>query len=309
MRAPLSSSDNPQFESQPLVNGDPPPVGTEPQLPAPASTDPFAPQSLAPAAIPVVVAPLPRDPVWSGWDVLLIALLTLVTLIVVELLTVVGARVFVFRHTSLGDLAQKPVLALLGEFFSYIAVAMYMVMLVEGKYHARFWQAIRWNWPSSGAKVAGLGALGAFTITLDALGNHYLPLPKSTPFDQFFAHPSDAYLMAFFAVTFGPLMEELFFRGFLYPVLVRRIGVLLAVPLTAVPFGLIHYLQYKSWAAVLVITMVGVVLTVVREVTKSVASSFLVHAGYNATLMVLAAVATDGFRHMDKAVMIPFPLR
>ena len=60
-----------------------------------------------------------------------------------------------------------------------------------------------------------------------------------------------------------------------------------------------HYLQYRSWGAVLVITCVGIVLTTVRVVTKSVAASFLVHAGYNATLMLLAAVATDGFRHMD----------
>jgi membrane protease YdiL (CAAX protease family) len=53
---------------------------------------------------------------------------------------------------------------------------------------------------------------------------------------------------------------------------------------------------------------VGVVLTVVRAATKSVAASFVVHAGYNATLMLLAAVATDGFRHMDKAVIGPFSL-
>jgi len=85
-------------------------------------------------------------------------------------------------------------------------------------------------------------------------------------------------------------------------VLARQTGTVLAVLLTSLPFGLIHYLQYKSWAAVLVITLVGVVLTVVRAVTKSVAASFLVHVGYNGTLMVLAALATDGFRHMDNAV-------
>jgi membrane protease YdiL (CAAX protease family) len=129
-------------------------------------------------------------------------------------------------------------------------------------------------------------------------------MPKTTPFDQFFARPSDAYLMVAFAVTFGPLMEELFFRGFLYPVLARRTGAVVAVCLTALPFGLIHYVQYKSWAAVLVITLVGVVLTAVRALTKSVAASFLVHVGYNGTLMGLAALATDGFRHMEKAAVV-----
>jgi len=32
-----------------------------------------------------------------------------------------------------------------------------------------------------------------------------------------------------------------------------------------------------------------------------VAASFLVHVGYNGTLMALAALLTDGFRHMPKA--------
>lgn len=72
--------------------------------------------------------------------------------------------------------------------------------------------------------------------------------------------------------------------------------------MTAILFGSIHSPQYGySWAAVLIVGMVGVVLTTVRALTKSVASSFLAHVGYNATLMTLAALATDGFRHMEKA--------
>jgi membrane protease YdiL (CAAX protease family) len=292
----LSSSDNPQFEQQSLVSA-------EPEAPIPT-----VPKSIDPASLAPIPAPPPpvENPVWNGWDVLLIALLTLLTLVFVELLTVVGARELVYPHSSFGDVAQKPVLALIGEFLSYIAVAAYMIMLVEGKYHASFWQAIRWNWQGNASlKLLGLGVL---TVSLDLL-SRYLPMPKTTPFDEFFAHPRDAYLMAGFAVTVGPLMEELFFRGFLYPVLARRIAVPWAVLLTALPFGLIHYLQYKSWAAVLVITLVGVVLTIVRAVTKSVAASFMVHVGYNATLMALAAMATDGFRHMEKAAVGQFYLR
>ena len=49
-------------------------------------------------------------------------------------------------------------------------------------------------------------------------------MPKTTPFDQFFERPIDAYLTALFAITLGPLMEEIFFRGFLYPVIARRLG-------------------------------------------------------------------------------------
>lgn len=267
----------------------------------PAAPDFFPPPSLAPTS------PTPastENPVWSGWDVLQIAALTLATLFIAQLLIVLGARHFTFPHESFMEVAQKPSLALLAELLTYMAVALYMILLVEGKYHARFGQAIRWNWPGmAGIRLVGLGVL---MLGLDVLGR-FLPMPKNTPFDQFFANRSDAYLTAIFAVTLGPLMEEVFFRGFLYPVIARRLGVFWGILFTALPFGLIHMVQYGyAWGAVLIIFLVGVVLTAVRAVTKSVASSFLAHVGYNATLMVLAAWATDGFRHMERAGCLLF---
>jgi uncharacterized protein len=293
----LSSPENPQFEARPTETHSPLSI----DAPAPAGPGDLVP----PSDIPTGRSPI-ENPVWNGWDVLLITILALVTLVVVELLTVIAAWLTVYRHSSFADVTQKPVLALVGEFLSYIAIAIYMILLVEGKYRTPFGRAIRWNWRSKA--TLGMLGLGVLTVSLDLLSK-YLPMPKSSPFDQFFDRPSDAYLIAAFAVTFGPLMEELFFRGFLYPVLARWVGAAAAVVLTALPFGLMHYFQYKSWSAVLVVTLVGVVLTTVRAITKSVSASYLVHAGYNGTLMALAAVATDGFRHMENATAVPFWVR
>lgn len=284
----MSSPENPPFGL--------PPLNIEPQTPTPFVVEPFPPPQSQPTA------PAPKageNPVWSGWDVLQITGITLLTLFVVQFLVVVAAHRFAYPHESWFDVAQKPVLALLAQLLTYAAVALYMILLVEGKYHTRFWQGVRWNWPGiAGVSLVGLGVV---MLGLDFLGR-FLPMPKETPFDQFFARPSDAYLTAVFAVTLGPLMEELFFRGFLYPVVARRLGAVWGILLTALPFGLIHFFQYgRSWGAVLIIFLVGIVLTTVRAATKSVASSFLTHVGYNGMLMVLAALQTDGFRHMDKA--------
>jgi hypothetical protein len=286
----LSSPENPQFDPQPL-NG-------EIQLSAPAVT-----YSLPPAPVPVPPAPKAgENPVWSGWDVLLMAVFVLCVLFTVQLVVVLAARHFAYPHESWLQVAQKPYLALLSQLLTYVAIALYMILLIEGKYHARFGQAIRWNWPgTTGFSFMGIGVL---MLGLDLVGR-FLPMPKSTPFDQFFERPMDAYLVAVFAITLGPLMEELFFRGFLYPVLARRIGAAWGILLTGLLFGLIHLPQYGwSWAAFLIVSLVGVVLTTVRARTKSVAASFLAHVGYNATIMIIAAVATDGFRHMDKAGVV-----
>lgn len=286
----MSSPANPQFESDPLSN--------DSQSLANSDAGPAPPPVLLPAPRP------PRsdeNPVWNGWDVLQIAGFTLLILFLAQLAIVFGMRHFILRHSSWLEIAQNPALALLAEFLTYIVVAMYMVLLVEGKYHVRFGDAIRWKWP--GAAAFNFLAIGVLMLGLDFIGR-FLPMPKSTPFDQFFARPFDAYLTAIFAITLGPLMEELFFRGFLYPVLARRLGVFWGIVLTAIPFGLIHAVQYGyAWGAVLVIFMVGVVLTTVRAVTKSVGASFLAHVGYNGTLMVLSAIATGGFRHMEKATV------
>jgi len=129
-------------------------------------------------------------------------------------------------------------------------------------------------------------------------------MPKETPFDQLFEKPRNAYLLALMAVTLGPLMEELFFRGFLYPVLARRWGAGWGIFWAAVPFALMHLPQYGySWGIILVILAVGVVCGIVRAATKSVAASFLVHAGYNGAQMVIAVLVTHGFTRMPKGVL------
>jgi membrane protease YdiL (CAAX protease family) len=107
--------------------------------------------------------------------------------------------------------------------------------------------------------------------------------------------------VAVFSTTLGPFMEEMFFRGFLYPVLKRRTGVMTAIVATALPFALMHAAQYgNSWASVMLIFMVGVVLAMVREKKNSLAAAFLVHVAYNGTIVLLMFIATGGFRHLEK---------
>jgi hypothetical protein len=287
----LSSSDNPQFEPQSATSAET----------LSSAPNPFPPSSAA----PVATAPPPvENPVWSGWDVLLIAALTVVTMVVLQFGLVLAYQWLRYPHEAFLEVAQKvgekPLLVIILQFLIYIPVAAFMFMLVEGKYHVPFWQAMRWNWPRSEWKPL---AVGAVTFLILGLLQSLLPMPKDTPFEHLFDRPRDAYLLAILAVSIGPLMEELFFRGFLYPVLARRVGVAWGIVLTALPFGLVHLPQYGwAWGAALVVFLVGVVCGVVRATTRSVAASFLVHVGFNGTQMLIAVVATQGFRHMPKAL-------
>lgn len=288
----MSTSDNPQLEPQT-------PVGAG--SPTPDSPDALAQPPAVPPSAYATTSSLPAEnPVWTGWDVLAITGLTLLTIVALQLVVLLAAHWIAYPHENLAEVAQKPILLLISQFLIYLVIAACMVMLVEGKYHVPFWQAIRWNWPRSEWRLLALGVV--LLLVLSLLEN-LLPAPKDTPFEHLFDRPRDAYLLSIIAVSIGPLMEEIFFRGLLYPVLARRMGVLWGVLLTALPFGLIHLPQYGwAWGAALVIFLVGVVCGAVRAATKSVAASFLVHVGYNGTQMLIAVVATHGFRHMEKAM-------
>lgn len=291
----MSSPDNPQFDPQP-------PVSAEPRETIPQAGDPFASSAagLAGTAQAPAGPPPVENPVWNGWDVVLLVGLAFVTILVSQLVILFGAKYFVYRRASLAQLSQRPLLLLISQFLIDGAVAVLLFLLVEGKYHVRFWSAIRWNWPRSAWRQLGLGAVMLLGLSMV---ESFLPMPKSTPFDKLLIRPRDAYLLAIIAVSLGPLVEELFFHGFLYPVLARRWGVGWGIFLTALPFAAMHMPQYGyAWSALLVILIVGIVCGIVRAVTHSVGASFLVHVGYNGTQMLIAVVATHGFRHMEKAV-------
>jgi uncharacterized protein len=251
-------------------------------------------------ALPPVTPPPAENPVWNGWDVLLIIGLTLATIFVSQFAILFGAHYFFYPHSSLMELAQRPLLLLISQYVIDLAVVIYLLLLIEGKYRAPFGSAIRWSWPRN---AWGLLLMGVFMLLVLSMLENLLPMPKDTPFDKLFARPRDAYLIAIIAVSLGPLVEELFFRGFLYPVLARRWGMAWAVFLTALPFAVMHMPQYGwAWGALAVIFIVGVVCGTVRAVTKSVGASFLVHVGYNGVQMIIALFVTRGFTHMPKAL-------
>ena len=80
----------------------------------------------------------------------------------------------------------------------------------------------------------------------------------------------------------------------------RWTGVAPAIIVTSAGFALLHGSQLAfSLVPLLLIFIVGVVLTITRAVTKSVATSVLVHMAYNFTIFTQVYIGTQGFRHMQ----------
>lgn len=204
-----------------------------------------------------------------------------------------------YRQVPLTDLATNARIVVGAQAAAYPLVLLFMFVLVRSRTHERFRQAIRWNWP--GGSAPGFFVMGiVVAVVVDGV-SRFLPIPKSLPMDKYFHDATSAYVMAAFGVTLAPLLEELFFRGLLYPLLRRAFGLGVAIVLTAAAFAGIHGTQLGyAWAPILSIFVVGVIFTFARQRTGSVAASFLMHCGYNFALFSLLWLASDHYRHLEK---------
>ena len=257
----------------------------------------------SPGSLPEEGSPPPstsvisENPPWSEWEVLQIALLTIASIVTLLFLITFAAQRLLYPNSTIVEVGGYPWVTVLAQLLAYVVVLLFMVSVVKRK-GGQFLHAIRWNRPQNWSAYLFGGVILA--LALQALA-HFLPMPKELPIDRFFRTPREAWALSLFGVSLAPLLEEFFFRGFLYPVLARRLGVVTAILLTSIGFGLIHAPQLgRAWAPVLVVFLVGLALTITRAVTKSVAASFLMHVAYNATISALIFVASDGFRHLDK---------
>ena len=303
---PTGADAEPSAEGSPLVWGRAPSSVQAERSSADTLTQSASASLLGASHIPdgqsaEIVPAAPTDPAWDGWDLVGLVVLTMIALFVGVFTALLVARSWLYPHTALGEIARVPLVIVAGQVLAYLLVLACMFVLVtRDRGRPDFLAAIHWNWPSGTAIAAYVLTGLALSVALQLLA-HFLPIPKELPIDNFFRTPAEAWALSILSITLAPLMEELFFRGFLYPVLARSLGLPLAVLVTALGFAALHGAQLMfSWGPVLVIFLVGLVLTMVRAQQNSVAAGVLIHMAYNGTITVAMFAATDGFRHLEK---------
>jgi membrane protease YdiL (CAAX protease family) len=86
-------------------------------------------------------------------------------------------------------------------------------------------------------------------------------------------------------VVLAPIAEETLFRGFLFKgIAVSRAGPLVAVVISSIAWATLH-IQY-DWYGVVTIAVMGVFLGVVRQTTRSLYLTMVLHAIANSVATI-----------------------
>lgn len=98
------------------------------------------------------------------------------------------------------------------------------------------------------------------------------------------------YAVCVLAVILPPL-EEVYYRGFIYPVLYEKLG-RWAVVIVTIWFGGAHAFQLSGdWVGLAVVVCMGAVWTLQRHITRSLLPSIVTHWVYNTTLVAFSILA------------------
>jgi len=240
---------------------------------------PFEPLGLPPALPESEPAPPPpheRDPFWGYSDLALFAGLLIGSLIAG--MTLIGVSASVFHWVFQAQVTA----ALIAQSLTYVLAFSALALLFRVQYQRPFWQSVGWTGFRLNPLLVVICGLGtAFGVALLSVA---LKTPTtSNRITELLQDPKSVMVVALFGLTLGPLAEELIFRGFLQPLLVRSLGPVFGVFAAAIPFGLLHFQEYgNSWRHALLISLAGAAFGWMRHRTGSTQASTLMHASYNA---------------------------
>jgi membrane protease YdiL (CAAX protease family) len=244
---------------------------------------PWPPGQLQPAAAPGVIDP--NNPPWGLTAAILTWLGSVALLFVVPILFLLPYAMANADRLGDGQSILEDKTALFLAVLSTIPVHLLTLGLVWvvvtrfGK--LPFWRALGWSW----SKRVGFWTSAGIAIALLVAGLAFTQFVGGEPtdIDRIMRSSMAARItLALVAALTAPLVEELVYRGLLYPALQRVTGTFWAVLLVSILFTLPHVPQYYNNAAVVtVIFVLSLSLTLVRALTGRLLPCFIIHLIFN----------------------------
>jgi hypothetical protein len=197
------------------------------------------------------------------------------------------------------QLSTNPFFLLALQTVFYALMLAFIFFLVVVDHRQPFWQMLRWRRIRVRQALGYLAGGALLTLTI-ALIPPVLPDANHFPLEDLFNSRAAAYAIGVFAIVVAPFMEEMIFRGLLFGIFETQVGLRFAIVITALLFGGLHVPEYwGAWNHMFLIFLVGLVFSLARGKTGSLAPSVFLHMGYNGSMMIALFVSTAHFRNLS----------
>lgn len=196
---------------------------------------------------------------------------------------------------TLGEFLQTDKTAILISILANLPAHLFTLALawavVTGIGQRPFWRTMGWSWSSRlGPSVDFMASVG-MALGLFVLGVLITQLfgDQETALTRLINSSLAArYAVVVMAVLTAPLVEEVVYRGVLYPALQRRVGRIWGIVGVMMMFALIHVPQYlPSFGAIATIGILSLSLTLVRAYTGRLLPCVIIHTLFNGLASVL----------------------
>lgn len=268
-----------------------------------------------PAPTPVEeVQPTPRPGSLSWWLPWIevgkaVGLWVLSVLLLLFVPVIIALPYLVYKIFAAGPISQEALgtdktlifLSVLGILPTHLLTLLATWAFVSNWGRRPFWKSLEFEWPKNVGPVAGglISLLVAIVLLVLAwLVTSYWGGSK-TQLDLLIESSMPArFATAFVALATAPLVEELIYRGVLYPAIEKAAGVAVAVVTVSLLFAGVHVFQYfNNIAVIIVITLLSFTLTLARAYTGKLLPSFIIHLVFNgiqSLILVLAPFLDKG---------------
>jgi membrane protease YdiL (CAAX protease family) len=291
---------------------------SDPQTPFPPDGVPIAPesesQSTAAPRLPLPPQPPPpqenfpedlRTP-WGGGEILLFLGFAFGSAILMQIvLSLVLIAHFRMTPAQIGKLLETKAAVAVGFQAAWYAVLFLFLLVIIRVYHgAAFWSSLRWRFLRAGDVAQVIRYLtcifGGIALAFGVnAASQIVGEKKNLPIEQLFGTRTDVLWLMAFGIAVAPIVEEIIFRGFLYPVFARRWGIPAGIVITGVLFGGMHAAQlWPAYPQIALLVVVGIVLTFARARSGSVLASYLIHVSYNSCLFSGFFLFTHGLKNI-----------
>jgi len=256
---------------------------------------PEAPTSPTQLPLPLLA---PRE-IWKPRDLLLFIGFIPFALVAAKfavLIGYVGMKPFMGWRLKVDAVQADTVFLLIQQCVFYVFILGFLFLLAKLQHRQPFWKSLGWKKPTPG-QVAGYLAGGGGLAVAVSLALLVRPDVQGFPLEQLFSSRTACYAIGVFAIAVAPVVEELVFRGLLFAILERAVGLRFAVLATAALFAGLHVPEYwHAWNHMLMILAVGMVFSLARGITGSLAPSVMLHIGYNSLMITALFFSTQHFR-------------